>query len=184
MDLGHRDHWSPVRPPSVVTYPGGVRRPPGGRSGHSWEAVGHVKYDDVAWHLGDDFPELLDDGAARTHMGIFLCWCLENDLLSDALTADAACSLLRDRRAPPSFLVTRSCEGKLLEEHLSETGNAFAREYYSSAADDPPYLRDYERVVRRLRLETMYHAPDDWTMYEHVRPAIDRAWQGWRRRHR
>ncbi|RKW71142.1 DUF7832 domain-containing protein [Galactobacter caseinivorans] len=141
-----------------------------------------MKYDDDAWHLGDDFPENLNERAAVTHVGIFLAWCLENELTDPKSFTEADREVMSQRRQAPSYFIHQRCDRKLLDAHLSEEGNAFAHEYYSSTDEDPHYIRDYERAVRRLRLETMYHAPDTWESYDRVRPYLDKALASWRKR--
>jgi hypothetical protein len=48
------------------------------------------KYDDASWHYGGDFPEGLPQKNGATHTGMFLNWCINNDLISDELKEDAA----------------------------------------------------------------------------------------------
>lgn len=38
-----------------------------------------AKYDDASWHYGGDFPD--ENGA--THIGMFITWCINNNLISD-----------------------------------------------------------------------------------------------------
>lgn len=141
-----------------------------------------MKYDDDAWHLGDDFPDDLDPGAAVTHVGIFLAWCLENALTDPAAFSSTDREVMLERRQAPSYFMYRRCDGCLLDVHLSAEGNAFAHEYYSSTDEDPHYIRDYERAMRRLRLESMYHAPDTWESYDRVVAYLDKALASWRKR--
>ncbi|MDN3694377.1 hypothetical protein QWZ06_19865 [Chryseobacterium tructae] len=46
------------------------------------------KYDDASWHYGGEFPEGLPQKNGATHTGMFLNWCINNDLISDELKED------------------------------------------------------------------------------------------------
>lgn len=141
-----------------------------------------MRYDADAWHLGDDFPENLEQGAAVTHVGIFLAWCLDNGLTHPDSFTEQDREQVTLRLRSPSYLIHQRCHRELLDAHLNAEGNAFAHEYYSSTDEDPHYIRDYERAMRRLRLETFYHAPDTWESYERVLPFLDKALASWRKR--
>ena len=42
-----------------------------------------AKYDDASWHYGGDFPDDLPEENGATHIGMFLNWCIDNDLISE-----------------------------------------------------------------------------------------------------
>ena len=42
-----------------------------------------AKYDDASWHYGGDYPTELPKENAATHIGMFLTWCINNNLLSE-----------------------------------------------------------------------------------------------------
>jgi len=43
------------------------------------------KYDDASWHYGGNYPVGLPTKNGATHIGMFLAWCIENDLIAKEL---------------------------------------------------------------------------------------------------
>jgi hypothetical protein len=42
-----------------------------------------AKYDDASWHYGGDYPKNLPNENTAFHIGMFITWYIENDLMSD-----------------------------------------------------------------------------------------------------
>ena len=42
-----------------------------------------MTYDKADWHYGGDFPSDLKPEDGATHIGMFLAWIIENDLISE-----------------------------------------------------------------------------------------------------
>lgn len=93
------------------------------------------KYDDASWHYGGDFPEGLPEKNGATHTGMFLNWCINNDLISDDLKEDGKEEIekLKQREITGAEFIMDSCDGKFSEYDLNDLGNRFAKDYY---ADD------------------------------------------------
>jgi len=139
-----------------------------------------VKYDDAAWHSGGDFPSELSPEAGATHIGMFLAWALLHDLGSEYHAVDCAEALadLRARRVAPGQYCLQKCDGKLTDEDLNDTGNAFAQAYLDR--ENGGYLADYHELLCR-ELPSAYHVDDSWETYERLRPQLDSRFADWRR---
>lgn len=135
-----------------------------------------VKYDDVDWHTGGDFPKELDVGAARTHIGLFLAWAVSQGLESEVLRAHYSNKLqdLRAGRLKGTDVLEKCCDDKLTNDDLSEIGNAFVRSYYESH-----YLDDYVDLPDD-ELPTIYHELETPEKYLQVSKMLDKRYQEWR----
>jgi len=47
-----------------------------------------MKYDDASWHYDGEFPADLPPEAGATHIGMYLAWCLLNELAGPLYTDD------------------------------------------------------------------------------------------------
>ncbi len=87
------------------------------------------KYDDASWHYGGDFPEGLPQKNGATHTGMFLNWCINNDLISEELKEDSAEEIekVKRREITGAEFVMESRDGKFSESDLSDLGNSFEK---------------------------------------------------------
>ena len=139
-----------------------------------------MKYDDAAWHAGDEFPRDLPPEAGATHAALFLAWALCADLGGDYHVIDSAEDLerLRARQLTPVQYFLAVCDGQLTDEDFSPEGNGFAIAYYQQGVSG--YLGDYQEYLAK-GLPTEYHVPGGWTSYDKLKPVLDRRLANWRR---
>ena len=106
-----------------------------------------MKLDDAGWHYGGTFPADLPDRAGATHIGVFLAWAVTRDLVSPEMFEDdePALDRLRRREITGTDLVMSLCDEKLVSDHFSAEGAAFAAAYYEGdrSAGSRTYLDDY-----------------------------------------
>lgn len=136
-----------------------------------------IVYDSVDWHLGGDFPDDLDDAAARTHIGVFLAWIVERGLLAEDVARDNAdeVAAVRAGELSGSDFLRDCCDDVLSADVLSEEGDAFARDYYEAL-----YLDDYVDLSDD-DLPTIYHEPDSPEKRAEVRAVLDERFAEWQR---
>jgi len=138
-----------------------------------------MKYDDASWHYEGDFPADLPEEAGATHIGMFLAWAALSHLASDDFYSDMSEEFkqLQQREITPGRLLLVCCDGKLIDEDLSDEGNAFACVYLNIHAGD--YTTDYASVLTRS-LPTIYHAPDTWSSFDKLKPTLDKRFAEWK----
>lgn len=109
---------------------------------------------------------------AAMHIGVFLAWCVNHDLISEAVKRQHADLLLktRVRELDGSELLVRLASGQLRLELLSEAGQKFANDYYQG------YLADYAQALS-LDPECPYSVEDSWSAYDVVAPVLTRRWR-------
>jgi hypothetical protein len=137
-----------------------------------------MKYDDASWHLEGDFPQDLPEVAAFTHTGLYLAWAVLGGLGSKELQDDFEEELakLSNRLSSPCEIY-RMMDGKLVDDDLSDEGNAFTKRYFDFEVGQ--YLKDYEELLCK-DLPTMYHVADSWENYEKLKPILDNRLSAWR----
>ncbi len=134
-----------------------------------------MKYDDASWHYGGDFPKGLPNENGATHIGMFLAWIIERDLVSDELREDAAAELARVKRRKMTgaqFLLA-VCDEKLASNDLSPEGNRFAKAYFMKE-----YLEDYADLFEP-KLSSLYELADTWKNYDRLRPILEERFATW-----
>ena len=150
------------------------------------------KYDDASWHYGGDFPAELPKENGGTHIGMFLAWCIHNDLLSAFQLEECPAevnAVLKKEMTGRDFLFT-CCDGKLTDEDLNETGNSFAGDYYEGTSEFAEkvanYLKDFsvatEMYFREFELNCTsgYEIEDTWEFYDVIRFLLDDRFLQWK----
>lgn len=133
-----------------------------------------MNYDRPEWHLQEGFPKDLPEEAAATHIGMFLAWAVNRDLVSIDLREHASDLLdaVRERRMTGRALFLEACDYKLLDSNLNEAGNRFARWYYCEKG----YMADYQQALTRSK-PSRYHVEDTWENFDLIAPVIDQRFE-------
>jgi hypothetical protein len=114
------------------------------------------KYDDASWHYGGDFPAELPPENGATHIGFFVSWCIDNDLISAFQLEEAGEDVQRvkNREITGRDFLLQYCDGKFTDEDLNNLGNAFAQDYYESetefAKQYGSYLSNYNTAIEKV----------------------------------
>lgn len=150
------------------------------------------KYDDASWHYGGDFPEGLPSKNGATHTGMFLNWCIHNDLHSEEMKEDFKDEIesLKRREITGAEFLLEVCDGKFTEHELNDLGNSFAKDYYvdetdfsdkfSSFATDYINIFDSKAEESDYEYETFYHIEDTYENYDLMKLAIDHRFEEWK----
>lgn len=151
-----------------------------------------TKYDDASWHYGGDFPEGLPEKNGATHTGMFLNWCINNNLHSDELKEDCENEIasLMKREITGADFVIESMDGKFSEYDLNDMGNSFAKDYYADETDFADkfssfatnYINIFDTVAEEndFEYETFYHIEDTYENYDLMKQIIDHRFQEWK----
>ncbi|MCM8527772.1 MAG: hypothetical protein NE327_14725 [Lentisphaeraceae bacterium] len=127
-----------------------------------------MKFDDASWHYGGDYPNELPQENAATHIGIFLIWCIENQLTSKIHTLD--------KSKTPGKYCLENCDGKLTDEDFNDKGLQFAKYYYD---EENFYFDDYNKALVNIDIPSLYHAEDTWKTYNLVRNVLNISFTKW-----
>lgn len=109
---------------------------------------------------------------AVMHIGVFLAWCVNHDLISVDLGSRHPDLLIKVkiREINGSDLLVKVAAGQLSEGLLSEAGRKFAKRYYQE------YLQDYAEALG-LDLAQAYEVEDAWDAYDKVAPILTRRFR-------
>ena len=137
-----------------------------------------MKYDDASWHYGGDFPKDLPREAGATHIGMYVAWCLLNDLGSivDFEPYVKKFVELKVRKITPGRFLIDACDEKFVEQMISAEGNGFTRVYFEPGTGK--YLLDYERIFVSDG-SSLYHVPDTWESFDKIAPIIEKRFKCW-----
>ena len=150
------------------------------------------KYDDASWHYNGDFPKGLPQINGATHIGMFLTWFIENDLLSQEHMEDNECDIInvKNRTLTGSEYLMKNCDEKLTNDDLSKTGNEFAKAYYEDgtkfAKAYRDYIGDYAQLLdikvekNMVNQDQLYRIENSWSNYELLKTQIDRRFEQWK----
>lgn len=137
-----------------------------------------VVYDKAKWHFDGNYPADLDDDYAYTHAGYFFGWIVDNDLVDPEFLEDFEEDIARFRSrvitARELFIIT---DGALVDDMMTETGNAFAAAYFDF--DRGKYLTDYDDLLCS-DCETMYHVEDTPENYALICSRITERFREWK----
>ena len=96
-----------------------------------------VKYDDASWHYGGDYPKGVPDEQGFVHIGMYLGWLIDRNLVSKEFQKDFQAEIVGFRnRIISGTHITKVMDGKLISDDLSAEGNAFSEYYYNEYLDD------------------------------------------------
>lgn len=152
-----------------------------------------TKYDDASWHYEGEFPQNLLKQRAATHIGMFLAWCIINQLIATNLEDQAAqeINLVKKGIWTGAEFLMKILDEKLTEEDLNTVGNQFAKDYYEEegtfAQQYGTYMDDYVDVFEQLsenngiEYDTIYHIEDSWDHFYELEPVMNERWQQWKK---
>ncbi len=137
-----------------------------------------MKYDDASWHYDGSFPDDLPPERGATHMGMFMVWTIDNDLVSDFVKEDLKEQLekIKQRKLTGSKFIMEECDEKLFADLFNDVGNEFAEDYYES-----DYFNDYCDILGDTIGEDddVYLIEDNWGNYDTVKQALDKKFKEW-----
>lgn len=136
-----------------------------------------IIYDKASFHHETVVDAGLDDVQTEVHSAFFLGWLIDNDLTSDEFNRECPELVAQYKsREINAIKVYEWWDCCLVDDMLSETGNAFALHYFDF--DRGQYLADYtEFLVGGLPSE--FHVPYSWDNYEIIRKRIDQRFHEW-----
>lgn len=140
-----------------------------------------MTYDRIDWHSGNNFPKELSFEKGGTHIGMFLTWIINNNLIGLLHIENSKESIekVKSREITGKDFLIKECDSKFWSEDLNEEGNNFAKFYYADENDYGQYIDDYSEVFSQYK--TLYHVEDNWENYDLISPVITKRYDEWKR---
>ncbi|MCA0427869.1 MAG: hypothetical protein LCH37_10580 [Bacteroidetes bacterium] len=138
-------------------------------------------FDKAKWHLNEEFPKDVDPIQSYVHTGFFICWLIENKLLTAEFIAEnsSEISLIRSRACRPSQFYADYMNGIFDEEGLTEEALNFTSFYFDFESGN--YLADYLAVLDpQDTLPTLFHIADSWENYDKLKPVLNQRFMEWK----
>ena len=151
-----------------------------------------AKYDDASWHYGGDFPDDLPEENGATHIGMFLTWCIDNDLLSEEQIEDSEDEIesVKNRKMTGAEFLIDICDEKFTDYDLNDIGNEFATDYYEDGTKfskkhkncfgDYAEIFDIKVIDNNLDQDSLYRIENSWTNYDLIKSRIDKRFSEWK----
>lgn len=146
------------------------------------------KYDDASWHYGNDFPKGLAQENATTHIGMYMKWCIDNDLISSELKKESQAGIdsVKNNIITGAEFINSYSDGKFLSADLSDIGRKFTNDYYEDNSDfsknNGSYLDDYTKIFEKIIDEkSVYHVEDSEQNYLLIKAKIDSKFKEWKK---
>lgn len=145
------------------------------------------KYDDASWHYGNDFPKDLAEENASIHIGMYMKWCIDNDLISSELKEDSQAGIdsVKNNTMTGTKFINSYSDGKFLSTDLSDIGRKFTNDYYEGDSDFSKkygsYLDDYLKIFEKIIVKkTVYHVEDNEVNYQIISVKINQRFREWK----
>jgi hypothetical protein len=145
-----------------------------------------AKYDDASWHYLGEYPKSLPKINGATHIGIFLEWCIQNDLMSEEQMDDFYDDILKVKENQMSGIeyLINNCDEIFSDNDLNEMGNYFTKAYYESDTEFgqqySDYKNDYFQTLDNDKSETIYHIENTSENRKQMKSIIDKRFIEWK----
>jgi hypothetical protein len=139
-----------------------------------------MSYDRVEWHShGEGFPHDAKPEQGGTHIGMFLTWIIDNDLIGELYKelSQESINKVKNREMTGRDFLIKNCDSKFYNEVLNDEGNEFT-EYYYESKEDENYFGDY--AITFDIYENIYEVDNTWENYTKIQPIIDMRYQEWK----
>jgi hypothetical protein len=141
--------------------------------------------DRADWHYGGDYPKELPIENGGTHIGMYLTWIIDNDLIGSIHIEGSKEGIedVKSRKITGRDFLFKYCDEKFWDDDLNEEGLAFTRFYYQNP-DDPDktygqYILDYESCLGS-QSESLYGIPNSWENYHDIAKIIKKRYKSWK----
>lgn len=138
-----------------------------------------MAFDRMDWHYGGDYPEGLPNENGGTHIGFYLAWLIQNDLIGEFHLEESIDELtaVRERKMDGRTFLIAMCDEKFTDEDVNDEGLEFTEFYYQAEEND--FFDDYERILAQ-GLPTVYHVENTWENYDKIAPVMTAAFHNWK----
>jgi hypothetical protein len=139
-----------------------------------------IIYDLARHHFeSPTYPDSLPIEASYIHIGFFLGWAIENNLVSDEFEDEFMLKINHFKQRQISCtLVSELWDGHLTDEMLNRDGRLFAEAYYLSGY----FLKAYKALFPEA--SSIYYIEDTWENYQKVAQLLTQNYDTWREERR
>ena len=142
-------------------------------------------YDNIRFHLDEEYPEGLPSENAATHIGMYWIWAAQAGLANPVWqtapeSAEDFANMLKGRTSGRRFLL-KHMDGALTPDDFTEQGQKFTSYYYDNEEDGyGAFFEDYVRTLDTPSLGGFYHVPNTPEIYKRLKPVFQAAFEQWK----
>lgn len=136
-----------------------------------------MNIDCMAWHQNPVLELGLEDAQAGTHIGFYIGWLAEKDLLA-AHHMQAHVEALRrfkNRQVTGRDLLIEVLHEGFSEDDLNAEAALFTEQYYDSSG---LYFKDYLEVFG-IEVDQFYTVAHSWEHFDRIAAKLERRFQTW-----
>lgn len=138
-----------------------------------------MAFDKMDWHAVT-FPDSIPYENAGTHIGIYLAWLINNELLHEDWQEEfvKAIARVKNRESTGRDILMEYFDETLSEDIMTDEALEFTGEYYDSA-----YIDDFADALAAEEHDSefaVYLHDDTWENYDMVEPVITAKFEKWR----
>lgn len=143
--------------------------------------------DRADWHYDGEFPEGLPRENGGTHIGMYLNWIIDNDLIGELHLEESIIEIedVKARKINGRDFLFDYCDEKFCEDDLNEEGLNFTKYYYQDSKNPEEgfgqYFEDFEDALTK-QYDTIYEVPNTWENYDQVAKRINKAYLKWKKK--
>ncbi|MBX7125267.1 MAG: hypothetical protein K1X47_06210 [Cyclobacteriaceae bacterium] len=133
-------------------------------------------FDSAQRHFHGPLPEGLPIEQAYLHIGMYLGWCIGQQLVSQQFLEDCGGLVYRfTRREISCTILCEALDGELAPSYFNTQGLKFTQDYYT----DQRYLTDYRELLAH-GLPTLYHVTDSWVNFGRLSGLLSERLAAWK----
>ena len=138
-----------------------------------------MAFDKMDWHAVT-FPDSIPYENAGTHIGMYLAWLINNDLIQEDWMEEFADGIerVRSRESTGRDILMECFDETLVEDIMTDDALEFTGEYYDSS-----YIDDFAAALSAEDSDSefaVYLHEDTWENYDLVEPIITAKFEKWR----
>ncbi len=138
-----------------------------------------MAFDKMDWHAAA-FPDSIPYENAGTHIGMYLAWLINNDLMQDDWMEEFTDGIerVKNRECTGRDLLMECFDETLTEDIMTDDALEFTGEYYDSA-----YVDDFAAALAAEDNDSefaVYLHEDTWENYDLIEPIITEKFEKWR----
>ena len=138
-----------------------------------------MAFDKMDWHAVT-FPDSIPYENAGTHIGMYLAWLVNNEMIQKEWYDDFSDEFerVKNRDMSGRDMLMECFDETLLEDLMTDEAFEFTSDYYDSA-----YVDDYAQVLSGEDTDSefaVYLHEDSWENYDKVEAVINTKFEQWK----
>lgn len=138
-----------------------------------------MAFDKMDWHAVT-FPDSIPYENAGTHIGMYLAWLVNNEMIQKEWYDDFSDEFerVKNRDMSGRDMLMECFDETLLEDLMTDEALEFTSDYYDSA-----YVDDYAQILSGEDTDSefaVYLHEDSWENYDKVEAVINTKFEQWK----